>query len=118
MKRGLLIYLLLVSVVLAAQKKSNLSAVTARNIPFDNNWLFIKDSVAHAEQADFNDTKWRKVDLPHDWSIEDLPNQIPDTIVGPFDRNSIGQSATGFTVGGTGWYRKKFVSQKSFQNRL
>src|SRR5487761_2614941 len=85
---------------------------------FDADWRFIKDSTIDASGAAFDDSKWRTVTLPHDWSIEDLPNQKEDTIVGPFDRNSIGQSATGFTVGGTGWYRKKFVSEKNFQNHL
>jgi beta-galactosidase len=89
-----------------------------RKRPFDANWRFIKDSTISAENPDYNDSKWRIVNLPHDWSIEDLPYQKQDIIVGPFDRNSIGQSATGFTDGGTGWYRKKFVSEKSFQHHL
>ena len=66
---------------LMAQESLNL-----RTIPFDRAWLFTKDSVTNAEQTDFNDSKWRKVDLPHDWSIEDLPNQTTDQIVGPFSK--------------------------------
>lgn len=89
-----------------------------RSIPFDNAWLFTKDSVANAEQPDFNDSKWRNVDLPHDWSIEDLPNQSPDQVVGPFSKSSIGKAATGWTFGGTGWYRKKFVVEKAEQGKL
>ncbi len=96
---------------LNAQKatiKSSLSALTARTISFDNGWLFTRDSVTDAEQANYNDGKWRKVDLPHDWSIEDLPGQS-DSVVGPFSTKSIGATATGYTVGGTGWYRKHFT---------
>ena len=85
---------------------------------FDGGWRFLKDSIITADDPQYDDSKWRTINLPHDWSIEDLPNQTPDTVVGPFDRNSVGQSATGFTVGGTGWYRKKFISEKSFQNHL
>lgn len=89
-----------------------------RTRPFDTDWRFLKDSAIGADAPAYDDSKWRTVMLPHDWSIEDLPNQIPDTIVGPFSRNSVGKAATGFAVGGTGWYRKKFVSEKNFQNHL
>ncbi|MEA5427873.1 glycoside hydrolase family 2 TIM barrel-domain containing protein [Arcicella lustrica] len=88
-----------------------------RNIPFDSDWLFSKDKVANAQQIAFNDTQWRKLDIPHDWSIEDLPNQKKDTIIGPFDRKSMGSIFTGFTKGGTAWYRKKFKTDKVFQNK-
>jgi len=85
---------------------------------FDTGWRFSKDSALSAEAPEYDDSKWRTINLPHDWSIEDLSNQTPDASVGPFSRSSIGQSATGFTVGGTGWYRKEFISEKSFQGRI
>lgn len=86
---------------------------------FDEGWSFKKDSVLYGpEKPEFNDAHWRKVDLPHDWSIEDLPNQTADQTVGPFSKNSIGKAATGWTVGGTGWYRKKFVVGQTEQNKL
>ncbi|GAB3701068.1 glycoside hydrolase family 2 TIM barrel-domain containing protein [Spirosoma flavus] len=69
----------------------------------------MKDSTVQAEQPTYNDATWRKLDLPHDWSIEDLPNQKPDQVAGPFSRASVGGTSTGFTVGGTGWYRKSFT---------
>ena len=89
-----------------------------RTISFDRDWRFKKDSLIGAEKPAYDDKNWRKLDLPHDWSIEDLPDQIPDSITGPFHKGSIGGIATGFTVGGTGWYRKKFLSEKSFLNHL
>ncbi|WP_156336845.1 hypothetical protein [Novosphingobium sp. ST904] len=61
-----------------------------------------------AQSKAFDDTDWRRVDLPHDWSVEDLPGQLPGTVIGPFDKRSIGKTATGFTNGGEGWYRKHF----------
>lgn len=88
-----------------------------RNIPFDADWLFSKDKVVDAQQLTFNDSNWRKLDIPHDWSIEDLPNQKKDTIVGPFDRKSMGSIFTGFTKGGTAWYRKKFKTNNEFLNK-
>jgi beta-galactosidase len=118
MKKGLFIFLLLVTVSIYVQKRNSKSAVSDRSKPFDNAWLFTRDSISKAELADYNDSKWRKVDLPHDWSIEDLPNQTPESITGPFDKSSKGSSMTGFTVGGTGWYRKKFMTGKEQQDKL
>ena len=117
MQKGLLICLLFLSSSIFAQTKDIYSAISARNISFDKEWVFLKDNVSNAEQPNYDDSKWRNVDLPHDWSIEDLPNQIPDSIVGPFHKGSPGWTFTGFTMGGTGWYRKKFTIGKSGQNK-
>ena len=118
MKRGLIIILLLVTFCGCSQKRTNITEVSNRSLLFDNTWLFTRDSVTNAEIAGYDDSKWRIVDLPHDWSIEGLPIQTPGSISGPFDINSIGSSSTGFTIGGTGWYRKKFVTAKEQQDKL
>lgn len=76
---------------------------------FDDNWKFIKGNPTGAESTTFNDRSWRTVDLPHDWSIEKLPNQKASEVIGPFDKSSPGTTATGYTIGGTGWYRKTFT---------
>jgi beta-galactosidase len=112
MKRNLLLWLLLICGSVLAQKKS-VSTAPHRTILFDNNWRFLKDSTIHAEQPGYDDSKWRVLDLPHDWSIEDLPNQIPDSIAGPFSKAAISKQASGFMVGGTAWYRKHFVLDKN-----
>jgi len=80
-------------------------------ILFDADWRFHRGGAQSSETTWFDDSKWRTVDLPHDWSIEDLPGTQS-----PFDPNAVGQVSTGFTVGGTGWYRKTFTvpaAQKS-----
>ncbi len=118
MKINLLICFLFISIGLHAQQGSISNSTSARNISFNSNWLFLKDSVENAEKADYNDSKWRKLDLPHDWSIEDLPMTSDNQVRGPFDKESAGGWATGFTVGGTGWYRKKFATQQSYQNKI
>jgi beta-galactosidase len=79
---------------------------------FDDGWKFQLGDVQGAEMPSFNDIAWRSLDLPHDWSIEDLPNQEPGKVVGPFSKESIGTTATGYTIGGTAWYRKKFTLDK------
>lgn len=98
--------------------------INAQNIsslystPFNDEWKFSNSMIKYAEKVDFDDSRWTAVNLPHDWSIEDLPNQIPDTVVGPFSRYSIGKAFTGWTVGGIGWYRKKFVSNSFWKDKL
>ena len=76
---------------------------------FDADWRFHRGGAQGAESPGFDDSKWKKIDLPHDWSIEDLGQAgLPGTN-SPFDPDAIGQVSTGFTVGGTGWYRKTFL---------
>ena len=86
---------------------------------FDADWRFYRGGVQGAEMPGFDDAKWRKIDLPHDWSIEDLPTGqagLPG-IHTPFDPNAISQVSGGFTVGGTGWYRKTFAIGPEQKNK-
>ena len=72
---------------------------------FDANWRFLRGDVPDAQQPAFDDASWRVLDVPHDWSIEDL--DTPKSI-GPFSQESPGGASTGHVLGGTGWYRKHF----------
>ncbi len=92
--------------------------INYRTLSFDEGWLFMKDNPAGAENPSFDDAQWRQVDLPHDWSIEDLPGQTPDSIIGPFSKASIGKMGTGYTIGGTAWYRKKFTIEKKDRAKI
>jgi hypothetical protein len=40
---------------------------------FDFGWRFSKGDFPDAQAPAFDDRQWRSLDLPHDWSIEDLP---------------------------------------------
>jgi beta-galactosidase len=73
-------------------------------ILFDFDWRFNRGDVENGEAVALEDSSWRLVDLPHDWSIEDIPGTDS-----PIDSSAIGAIATGYTVGGTGWYRKTFI---------
>jgi beta-galactosidase len=89
-----------------------------RSVQLDTDWSFKKDNASSGpEKATFDVSDWRKVNLPHDWSIEDLPNQIADSIIGPFSKAAIGKTNTGFTLGGTAWYRKTFKINKYQQGK-
>lgn len=79
-----------------------------RDQPFDEDWLFRRGEMEGQEQPTLDDAAWQRIDLPHDWSIEDAPSGAASLQVGPFDEKAVGGSATGFTNGGEGWYRKRF----------
>jgi beta-galactosidase len=94
-----------------------------REQSFDEGWRFLRGDAPGAERPEFNDAQWRALDLPHDYSVEDLPPRAADangegdvwgtTVtpirIGPFDTElSQGGRDTGWFVGGTGWYRKRF----------
>ena len=84
-----------------------------QNILFDDDWKFHKGGVLGGQNNDLDDSKWRIVDLPHDWSIEDLPGTNS-----PFNADAISQVGGGFTTGGTGWYRKHFTSDLSDSGKV
>jgi len=74
---------------------------TTMGASFHEGWRFFKGDVPEAEQGSFDDTQWRKLDLPHDWSIE-----------GPFAQTNKTGGAGGWLPSGVGWYRKSFVLPK------
>lgn len=84
---------------------------------FDDDWRFHRGDAPGAEQPAFADSDWRILDLPHDWSIEDLPENPREDQVGPFSKESPGKRNTGHVLGGTGWYRKTFTLEKSSQGK-
>jgi len=73
---------------------------------FNDGWKFLLGDPGGAESKDFDDTSWRSLDLPHDWSIEF-----------DFNYNSPATSECGYLDGGTGWYRKTFVLPESMKDK-
>ena len=65
---------------------------------FDADWLFILADTARMSQVDYNDSFWRRLDLPHDWAIE-----------GDFYAGNPSGAGGGALPGGIGWYRKTFT---------
>ena len=69
--------------------------------------IFAKTGAARGTAIDrnFNDTGWRKLDLPHDWAVE-----LPFVESPNFDVQSHGYKPVGGFYPGTsiGWYRKQF----------
>ena len=65
--------------------------------PFDSGWAFFRGDAPDAEQRTFDDSGWRVISVPHDWSIE-----------GPFDENATTGGDGAFLPSGVSWYRKTF----------
>ncbi|HZX57387.1 MAG TPA: glycoside hydrolase family 2 TIM barrel-domain containing protein [Mucilaginibacter sp.] len=115
MKTLLQIMLLTCLFTLASSVVCN--AQDSRAISFDKSWRFRKDTVTGAEQPQYSDKGWRLLNLPHDWSIENLPNPREGEVQGPFTQASVGKAATGFTEGGIGWYRKTFTLNNIYKGK-
>ncbi|MCL2210660.1 MAG: DUF4982 domain-containing protein [Treponema sp.] len=69
-------------------------------------WKFCSGKIKNAQNADFDDSAWKNIDLPHDWVISQ-----------PFDRGKpegwTHQNMQGFfSWEGVCWYRKVFTLSK------
>jgi beta-galactosidase len=94
----------------AAEPPRAASAVSSRPssrlyVDLDANWRFSLGDFANAMMPGFDDSAWRQLDGPHDWSSE-----------GPFGPQY--SSGNGYAPGGVGWYRKQFTLDSSLSNRL
>jgi len=76
-------------------------AAIVRKQLFDDSWKFFLGDIPEARSKDFKDEGWRKLNLPHDWSIEG--NISP--------KNPTGGDG-GYFPAGIGWYRKTFNWKK------
>jgi len=78
---------------------------TRQTISFNEDWLFKLDVNEIYKNENFNDSGWKKLDVPHDYIFEEGVNQS----------GSQGQSG-GYHGGGTAWYRKHFAYDTSWCN--
>lgn len=106
------IYALLLMLSLA------LFANAQRKTCIDRDWMFfLGDGSKAIDNPEITDS-WRKLDLPHDWSVEpEAAQKVGGTVIGPFSTNSIGKYQTGNTVGGVGWYCKRLNVNKNSNDR-
>lgn len=85
---------------------SIVSAQVRTVIDFNKDWKFFLGDDSTAMQSGFSDAKWRKLNLPHDWSIEsNFIKEAPATNQG------------GSLPGGIGWYRKTFTLPESAREK-
>lgn len=80
------------------------SGTTSRESNFNNGWKFYLGDNSSASGANFDDSSWDDVSLPHDFSIGR-------------EFTASGEAESGFLPGGTGWYRKTFVLPESYAGK-
>jgi beta-galactosidase len=94
----LLFLLVLISQGLFAQSRTTLN--------FNKDWKFFLGDVEEAKAEIFNDSKWRTLTLPHDWSIE-----------GKFDEKNPAKPEGGGLPTGIAWYRKVFIAPINYNEK-
>ena len=75
---------------------------STREVDFSDHWRFNLGS-GSADPA-YNDSAWRDVDLPHDYSIEQ-------------EYSASNEAESGYLPGGTGWYRKTFTLSPEWKGK-
>jgi beta-galactosidase len=89
---------------------SNCTSVNLKERRIENfyqNWKFHLGDLNDAEHYGFDDSDWRTLNLPHDWSIE-----------GVFRKENPATPGGGALPGGIGWYRKTFTVPESRKDKL
>jgi len=77
------------------------------HVSFNDGWKFALAAGNDLWQPGFNDSGWRELDLPHDWSIE-----------GEFSEKHPASPGGGALPGGIGWYRKTFRVSSDDKEKL
>jgi beta-galactosidase len=117
--RSLLIFCFLLTTLAAGAQRSRVmldedwrfhfghAGDPAKDFNFSIEPIFSKSgrTTGTALDAKFNDSAWRRLDLPHDWAVE-----LPFVNVNNFDVQSHGYKPVGglFPETSIGWYRKRF----------
>lgn len=80
-----------------------------RRLQFNDNWRFQRETERRMEgvtNPNFDDSSWRRLSVPHDWSIEL-----------DFNPDSLATHEGGFLDGGVGWYRKTFTIPSTLKGK-
>lgn len=92
------VWMMVLLFVLATTNVEAQKTVRERMQLFDADWRFLLGDDFGWKERDLNDSGWRMLDLPHDWSIEGKMNA----------NNPMGNDG-GYFPAGIGWYRKTFM---------
>jgi beta-galactosidase len=93
------------------------AASAGETVRLDNDWKFKLGDTNEASETKFDDTSWRTVRVPHDYSIEGPPGKDATAMEGPFDKNSPAGPGGGYLNGGIAWYRKTFTTPESAKGK-
>jgi len=96
-------FLLIVIFIVGCKTTSEESLRTRTSLDFD--WKFIQKDITTAKNPAFDDSAWRLLNVPHDWSIE-----------GEYKEENPSGKAGAFLPTGIGWYRKDITIEKLAPN--
>ena len=106
MKRLTAVCLVTMTVVLLWNAQAFANSRPDNTVNFNRDWRFNLGDVTNGQAADLDDSKWRALNLPHDWSIE-----------GEFSEKNPAGFGGGALPGGIGWYRKTFTLPASAKGK-
>jgi beta-galactosidase len=75
-------------------------------VKIDFDWRFKAGDIPGAESVEYNDTDWRVLDVPHDWSIE-----------GSYAADNPSGGRCGYLPSGIVWYRKEIDFSNEWKNK-
>lgn len=97
-------FLIVVLAVLLAAVSVDAQITFGNSEKINDGWRFCLNPGEDCSAPGFDDSSWRKLDLPHDWSVE-------------FPISKELASCTGYLPGGIGWYRKTLSVPKSLKGQ-
>jgi beta-galactosidase len=95
MKKQLLVILILGTGIFSFAQ----NALTFREVTNLSNWKFYKGDYHSAYKADFDDSNWEKITVPHTWNAKDILTKGPENYKGP------------------AWYRTSFNASDNIDKR-
>lgn len=105
MKRTRIIFLVLATTLYTTPLFAQSDNKNVRiNQLFNFDWKFKAGDISNAQNVNFSDNDWRKLDLPHDFQFDQ-----------PWDKNA--NKGRGFKTLGVGWYRKTFKADQKWKGK-
>ncbi len=92
------VVIVLLTVYAGCSERNDGTASARKTTSLNEHWRFSLSGDSSSIHPEFNDSDWRMLDVPHDWSIE-----------GSFSAQAPAGVGGGALPGGVGWYRKSFT---------
>ena len=83
---------------------TSFSKKSKRTENFNEDWKFYLGDASNAENLSFDDSQWKGVNLPHDYSIHQ-------------EFSTSMEAESGYLPGGIGWYRKHFSLTQDMKDK-
>jgi beta-galactosidase len=107
MKKTLTSTICFLAAVLSSTYQVTANSRPGSTVSFNSDWRFHLGDGVNGQDPNLDDSQWRQLNLPHDWSIE-----------GEFDEKNPAGTGGGALPGGIGWYRKTFSVPAAAKGKL